>query len=221
MAVTSACKICLQSIGFLLLSGLLVADQALAEEHRLYTNAEKNLYLQPHHVGRTQIAGIIFAATEVTLLEQTRDALHIRLTGWREQGANRAIYEQMGQRILAASLRVGAQERTILGDPVVDPETDLIWHPISLDVWVSPDRLTPDPNLLWDQGVTMFQTACANCHSSMRPNDYLSNQWIGLMKSMERYITLDKPDYRFLQKYLQLHASDMDPPLSMENAHAD
>ena len=28
------------------------------------------------------------------------------------------------------------------------------------------------------------------------------------MKAMERFITLNKEQYRFLQKYLQMHASD-------------
>ena len=54
----------------------------------------------------------------------------------------------------------------------------------------------------------MYTASCATCHGKPEPDHYLANQWIGNMKAMARFISLDKREYRFLQKYLQLHSSD-------------
>ena len=41
-------------------------------------------------------------------------------------------------------------------------------------------------------------------------DEFLANQWIGVMKDMKRNIRhLSKEQYRFLQKYLQLNAKDV------------
>ena len=61
---------------------------------------------------------------------------------------------------------------------------------------------------LWDYGAEMNNASCGTCHSAASPDHFLANQWIGTLKAMERFITLDKEQYRFLQKYLQMHASD-------------
>ena len=56
----------------------------------------------------------------------------------------------------------------------------------------------------------MHGGCCGCCHSLPSANHFLANQWIGGMKDMKPYINLNKEEYLFLQKYLQLHAKDVD-----------
>jgi trimethylamine-N-oxide reductase cytochrome c-type subunit TorC len=68
-----------------------------------------------------------------------------------------------------------------------------------------------DEQKLWAYGKELHSTTCCACHVAISANQYLANQWIGVMKDMKRNIRhLSKEQYRFLQKYLQLNAKDVD-----------
>jgi len=71
-------------------------------------------------------------------------------------------------------------------------------------------NMVEDRNKLWNYGEMMHNATCGTCHRAIRADHFLANQWIGVMKDMKRHIRqLDKEQYRFLQKYLQLHARDV------------
>ena len=188
----------------------LAADQQ-AGDARLYTIATKNAFLSPEEVAEGgRGAGSLLPATGVQVLESRDDALKVRLEGWQQDGADRVIYTRMGQRIFDAALAPDAVERIERGETFAHEDTGQTWHRVGVDLWVEPGGMIDDPNRLWDYGRQMHEASCSTCHSLHHADGHLANQWIGVLKSMERFITLDKEETRMLQKYLQLHASDVE-----------
>ena len=153
-------------------------------------------------------AGQVLSATALNVVERSGDAIRVRLEGWQQDGVDRIVYALRGQRIFEATLKpetVAALE--VLGTET-DPDTDLVWHQVALEVWVQPGEVVNDVAAIWDYSSEMYTASCAICHSKPAPDHYLANQWIGTLKAMERFITLDKEQTRLLQKYLQLNAKD-------------
>ena len=152
--------------------------------------------------------GQILAATHLKVLERSGDHLHVRIDGWQQDGVDRVIYELPGQRIFSATV---SKDSTGLIKPIstrTDESTGLVWHEVQMEGWVDKTALLDSIEPLWAYGAEMDHAACGTCHSAPAADHYLANQWIGTMKAMERFITLNKEQYRFLQKYLQMHASD-------------
>ncbi|SNS58785.1 NapC/NirT family cytochrome c [Tropicimonas sediminicola] len=152
--------------------------------------------------------GQILAATHLKVLEREGDALKVRIDGWQQDGVDKVIYELRGQRIFTATAKASAAEQIERHATETDPDTDLVWHQVSLDAWVDKTDLLDNIDDLWAYGAEMNNASCGICHSAVPPEHLLANQWIGTLKAMERFIALDKEQYRFLQKYLQMHASD-------------
>jgi len=155
-------------------------------------------------------SGTLLPATGLTVLDRGADALHVRLDGWQQDGADRVIYARMGHRIFEGAFRPDAVEAIHRLDTRVDPDTDLTWHRVQLELWVRPEGLIADRQRLWDYASEMHVASCSTCHSLHPAEGHLANQWIGVLDSMERFITLDKDQTRMLQKYLQMHASDVE-----------
>ncbi|NDR58896.1 NapC/NirT family cytochrome c [Aliiruegeria sabulilitoris] len=152
--------------------------------------------------------GQILAASHLKVLERKDDMLKVRIDGWQQDGVDKVIYELRGQRIFTATAKTDAAENITRHATETDPDTDLVWHQVSLDVWVDKSSLLDSLEDLWAYGSEMNNASCGVCHSAVPPEHLLANQWIGTLKAMERFIALDKEQYRFLQKYLQMHASD-------------
>lgn len=181
-----------------------------ARADRLYTIATKSAYLSPDEVaagGRG--AGSLLPATGLEVLDRQGDAMRVRLEGWQQDGADRVIYAEMGHRIFEAALAPAAIERIDRLETFLDEDTELTWHRVAIELWVAPDGMIAEPERLWEYGEQMHVASCSTCHSLHEADEHLANQWIGIVKSMERFITLDKEETRMLQKYLQLHASDV------------
>lgn len=180
------------------------------EAGRVYTIAEIPFWLDQGEVGEGNGDGVILSATGLDVLDRTQDAAKVRIDGWRQEGADRVMYEMMGQRIFSATFRRDAVERITVGEPELDTETELTWLPVSIDVWITRDQTVASRDDIWDYTNEVFSAACGTCHGRPNPHHFLANNWIGIMKSMERFVPLDKREYRVLQKYLQLHAGDID-----------
>ena len=174
----------------------------------LYTVGEIPFYLNKDEVGQRKSAGKILSASKLVLLERSGDARKIRLEGWRQKGAERVVYELMGHRIFVATISSGALDQVKIGEEKIDLDTELTWMPVSLEGWVHADQLISDRNMLWNYAAEMYSASCSTCHGKPDPHHYLANQWIGVIKSMSRFVSLNKQEIRLLQKYLQLHASD-------------
>ena len=89
------------------------------------------------------------------------------------------------------------------------PDTDQKWTAASLTAWIANSSLNADLGKLWDYGAEMYNASCGLCHALPPIGNYLANQWIGNLNAMKRNIPLDEEQYRFLQKYVQMHAQDM------------
>ena len=150
----------------------------------------------------------LLAATALKVLERDDDRLQVRLDGWQQEGAEKVFYALMGHRIFSATLGKAAIAEVDRHETLVDPDTEITWHRASLIGWIPADSVVDDQAQLWAYGKEMYNASCSTCHSLPAPNHFLANQWIGTLKSMKRFITLDKEEYRFLQKYLQFHAKD-------------
>lgn len=171
--------------------------------------AVKSLYVAEDAAKQeTQAAGRLLAPTKVDVLERSGDVLKIRISGWQQDQVDRIIYELQGQRIFSAALSNEASEKIKRLETVVDPDTELTWHRVELDVWTDKSLLVEDTKPVWEYAKELYSGSCSTCHSVHSPAHSLANQWIGTMKAMERFITLDKDEYRFLLKYLQLNARD-------------
>jgi trimethylamine-N-oxide reductase (cytochrome c), cytochrome c-type subunit TorC len=176
----------------------------------LYTLTTRPLFLQRADAAPDASGdGKLLPASTVRVIGRDGDWVQVRIEGWQQDGAERALYAAMGRRILTAALGPGAVATVQRQDPITDPDTDQVWRRGALTAWIAKDGLIADQVRLWAYGAEMLADACSTCHAPQPANHYLANQWIGTLNAMKRFITLDDEQFRFLQKYLQLHASDM------------
>ncbi|MET1412010.1 pentaheme c-type cytochrome TorC [Roseibium sp. HPY-6] len=152
--------------------------------------------------------GQVLAATHMKVLDRDNGAAKVSIEGWQQDGVAQVVYALRGQRIFEATLKKSEVGRVETHTTETDPDTELVWHKVSVDGWVAPESLVPDVDQIWEYTSEMYSASCATCHSKPDPGHTLANQWIGVLKSMKRFTTLDKEEYRILQKYLQLNAKD-------------
>ncbi|MBL4557089.1 MAG: pentaheme c-type cytochrome TorC [Rhodobacteraceae bacterium] len=172
--------------------------------------AEKPLYMTAAEVAEGgRGAGTLLSASTVEVVATEGDAVQIRIAGWQQEGAERVIYALQGRRIFTAALRPEAAEGATVLETMTDPDTEQVWKRPEIEFWTAEGGMVPDIEPVWAYGAEMFNASCSVCHSLHDPQEHLANQWIGLIKGMERFITLDKEQTRFLQKYVQFHARDV------------
>ena len=186
-----------------------VSASELKDAKKLITVQTKSFFLDKDAAKNDgKAAGKLLSATEVSVLERSGDLLKVRLEGWQQDKVDRVIYALRGQRIFEATLSKGSTDAIKRLTTEKDPDTDLVWHKMEIDGWVTSKDLVSDEDKLWNYAEELYGASCATCHSRPDPGHYLSNQWIGVLKSMKRFVSIDKEQYRFLQKYLQLNAKD-------------
>lgn len=182
--------------------------QAAKSDH-LTTLQTKKFYLTKENAkAGKKAAGSFLSATDVTVLERSGGLVKLQLEGWQQDQVDRVIYALRGHRIFSATVgkkSIGAINRLATE---TDPDTELVWHKVSLEVWADQTSMVSDKDALWAYADDMYSASCSTCHSRPEPGHILANQWIGTLKAMKRFISLDKEQYRFLQKYLQFNAKD-------------
>jgi trimethylamine-N-oxide reductase cytochrome c-type subunit TorC len=146
--------------------------------------------------------------TPVHVLKREGGWLQVQIDGWQQQGADRVLYAARGQRILQAVFGNAALADVKQLDTETDPETKLVWHKAQVVLWTSPDALLADRTKIMAYGAELFGSTCGACHAPPPPNSELANQWIGTTESMKQNVSISDEQFRFLQKYLQLNASD-------------
>ena len=152
--------------------------------------------------------GQVLAGTPLKVVGRDGDMMKVVIAGWQQDQVDQVVYALRGQRIFEATIDKSAMDIRQIRSTETDLDTDLVWHKVDLEAWVAPGKLIGNADLLWSYTSEMYVAACGTCHSKPDPEHYLANQWIGTLKSMQRFITLDKEEYRILQKYLQLNAKD-------------
>ena len=118
------------------------------------------------------------------------------------------IYALQGKRIFVAALGPDAIDKVVAGKTVLDPDTDQNWSEATLTAWVKNEGIVGDQDKVLAYGAEMYGTGCGLCHTLTPTDHYLANQWIGTLNAMKRFVNFTDEEYRFLQKYVQLHASD-------------
>jgi trimethylamine-N-oxide reductase cytochrome c-type subunit TorC len=182
-------------------------DLDVAELHTIRT---EDVYATADDVANGgRPAGRLLPATALEVLGRDGDAVQVRVEGWQQDGNERVIYALMGRRIFSVALSPAATDLVERHETVLDEDTELTWHRVSADLWIAPGGVIDDQQKLWDYGAELNNAACSICHTMAKPGHHLANQWIGVLKAMERFSTLDKEQTRMLQKYLQFHASDV------------
>lgn len=153
--------------------------------------------------------GRILAATKLTVLERDGSWLKVRVDGWQQDGVDAMIYELQGKRIFSVALDKRGRGKTKVLSTMTDNNTEQVWHKVSFDTWVMSKDILGSLGRLWDYGAELHGASCGCCHSLPPTTHFLANQWIGGLKDMKQYINLEKEEYLFLQKYMQLHAQDV------------
>lgn len=153
-------------------------------------------------------AGRVLPQTPLVVLETSGDNVKVTFTGWRQEGADRAVYAFAGKRIFVAALDPAGIELVKNGDSITDADTAQVWTEVSLDVWLPASSMTDNLEKLTQYGSELFLATCAACHAAPHFDAYVANQWIGVMNTMKTEVTMDPENYQFVQKYLQLHSPD-------------
>lgn len=156
----------------------------------------------------TKKSGKLLPATALHILDKDGDRIRVRLDGWQQDGVDAMIYALQGKRIFSAALGKPARTAVERKETMLDHDTDLTWHRVSLTCWVDNKDLVKAKEALWEYGSEMHSASCSPCHSATPAAHFTANQWMGSLKSMSRNTNLTKGEYRFLLKYLQFHAKD-------------
>ena len=178
-------------------------------DETLYTIETIEFYADKPSDDDERAAGKILPATALAVRKVDGEWLEVDVTGWQQEGAERMIYALQGKRIFNAAMTPAETERVVQGQVILDPDTEQNWNEATLTLWVKNAYLTDNLDELWNYGEQMYGAACALCHTLREPGHYLANQWIGTLNAMKPKTPLDDEQFRFLQKYVQMHAKDV------------
>ncbi|CAH0532235.1 hypothetical protein VST7929_00046 [Vibrio stylophorae] len=194
-----------------LLAGLEQKAQGVSYKKGMtyYSVRQQPLYLDE---ALTQGAGDLISATGVTVLEVTDKALKVEIQGWRKaKGFGRVIDEAFGQNIKEAVLtKEAAQNEAVVQtfEKKDDDLTGLPWQRVTVTVWMKPQSLLADRQVLWDEANQIYTKACSVCHSQPDPAHFDANTWPGMYAGMLSFVNFDGDTQELVLKYLQKHSSD-------------
>ena len=174
----------------------------------LYTIATEPFFLKPDD---SHNAGNLMPSTEVQVVKQEGDKVLANVTGWQQDGVAEVFYAAQGKRILSVLLGEDARKLLKTGTTMTDAETGLVWHQVSLQVWLPRKQLIDDQQKIWRYTADMMSANCTGCHGLTALDRFNANQWIGVIKGMAPRTSLTQEQLRVLTQYVQKHASDMQP----------
>jgi len=160
-------------------------------------------------------AGELNAATPVTIIEKSDQAIKVELDVWRKnKGFGRVMYEDFAMNINAGFLspEVAQSENfvTTHGEVKEDELTGLPWQAIKVQVWMRSGSLADSNDELWGYAESKYKTSCSVCHSSPAVNHFDANTWPGMFNGMLSFVNFDGDTQALILKYLQYHSSDFD-----------
>jgi len=174
-----------------------------------YTAATVPLFLGADEAAKGGAGeGSLLPASQVEVIARSGAVAEVKITGWQQQGVERAVYALLGQRILTAVLTPAAIARLQMGAARTDAATGLVWHTVTLSAWVSSGTLMNDQAQLWSDAARVYASSCGTCHTPPSPAAYTANQWPGTAGAMQPRTALTGDQYRLVVKYLQFHAKD-------------
>lgn len=158
-------------------------------------------------------AGELNAATKVTVLESTDEALLVELNVWRKnKGYGRVLYEGFALNIndgfLTPEVAQSGEFVKVTGEEQIDDLTGLPWQEINVQVWMRSESLATSTEDLWAFAKGTYDKTCSVCHSQPAVNHFDSNTWPGMFNGMLSFVNLDGDSQALILKYLQKHSSD-------------
>ncbi|GAB4591460.1 NapC/NirT family cytochrome c [Edwardsiella tarda] len=183
------------------------AAQTPASAHTLYAITTQPFFLSPNSGAHDD--GSLMPSTAIRVLQRQGEMIQGELNGWQQDGVNQVIYDAQGKRILAALLGEAARKQVKVLSSETDAATGLIWHRVSLAVWLPKGKLIGSEQPIWRYAATMMSDNCTGCHGLTALDRFNANQWIGVVKGMASRTSLNEEQLRLLTQYVQKHASDM------------
>lgn len=119
------------------------------------------------------------------------DWLQVTVAGWQQQGVEASATAREGQRILVATLDPAAAAKMSRDKTEKDAGTGLTWTQGRLTAGVSKADLNPSLPAVWAYAGGLYGASCGTCHAAHPTEAYLANQWIGNLKAMKRFTSLD------------------------------
>ncbi|HTN34155.1 MAG TPA: c-type cytochrome [Marinobacter sp.] len=184
----------------------------------VFVAGTKSLYAEPGMENAEMDDGKLLGGAAARVLAKRDGQFQLRITGWQPEEASSVIYQEKGQRVIMAALGDKAIAATERGESEVDPRTDQIWRPVSLTAWSDDGGLNLSQERLWAYSRDAYQKSCSSCHSMPQEEDYSANEWVGTLKSMERFTTFSDDEYRLILAYLQNHSADLSRRASVRHA---
>ncbi|MDW9426978.1 cytochrome C, partial [Yersinia enterocolitica] len=172
----------------------------------LYTIATEPFFM---NAGDSHNAGNLMPSTEVEVVKQQGDQVLVDVKGWQQDGVAEVFYAAQGKRILSVLLGEDAQKALKTLNTQTDPETNLVWHQVALQVWLPKKQLVDDQQKIWRYAADMMSANCTGCHGLTALDRFNANQWIGVIKGMAPRTSLTQEQLRVMTQYVQKHASDM------------
>ena len=83
-------------------------------------------------------------STEVRVVKQEGDKVLATVSGWQQDGVSEVFYAAQGKRILSVLLGEDARQQLKTASTQTDAETGLVWHQVSLQVWLPRKQLIDD-----------------------------------------------------------------------------
>ena len=153
-------------------------------------------------------AGRLDIATQLEILGRKGEWLHVKITGWYQDGGKRVIFEKPGKRILALILKKSAVSHLQRLRTIILQETEITWHKAEMTGFIKDTELESGISKLWEKAEELFSTRCTVCHQRRIPDKYTINQWRSLLKVMGPRTGLPKANQQLILKYLQYQARD-------------
>lgn len=183
--------------------------QQIGEGQTVFVAGTKSLYTTAETEGADGEDGKLLGGAEARVLARQGDTLQLEIAGWQPENAPSVIYQAIGQRVIMAALGDDAVAATEHGEARVDPSTDQVWRPVTLQAWTDARELNLEQEALWSFSESAYQKACSSCHSLAEQDHFTANQWIGTLKSMKRFTSFTDDEYRLILSYLQNHSKDL------------
>jgi mono/diheme cytochrome c family protein len=187
--------------------------QDISEGDDVFSAGTKSLYTTSEMEQAKTEDGKFLSGAKARVLARQGDKLQLEISGWQPENAPSVIYQEKGQRVIMAALGDKAVAAAQRGETEIEPKTDQVWRPVTLQVWSDANQLNLSQEELWSFSQNAYQAACSSCHSLAEKDHFTANQWIGTLKSMKRFTSFNDDEYRLILAYLQNHSNDLGPDI--------
>lgn len=200
----------MRAVFSLFVLAVLTAAAGRVDEARpvLFAAATLTVYEAPG-LDAERLGKLPVAARMVPLGEAAEGWREVRVSGWTQAGAERAVQAAPGIRVLRAALSRTGVDALRFGETRNDGATGLDWTRATFTGWIAPDAATVrELAALWARAEPLFATRCTACHERRIPARYSAGQWSSHLKVMGPRTGLPEDDQALIRSYLQYLSAD-------------